>query len=94
MTEHTPGPWVVRSGHLMGLTVTIMRDLKLWNGVEADIRLIAAAPELLEALRSCESWIDRWTAHIGNCKGGNECSCGRSAVLHEALDAITKATPT
>lgn len=39
----------------MGLTVTIMRDIKLWNGVEADIRLIASAPELLDTLTHAEA---------------------------------------
>ena len=43
------------------------------------------------ALNSCESWIDRWTYHIGSCKGeDHRCTCGRAAVLHEARAAIAK----
>lgn len=39
---------------------------------------------LTAALDSCVSWIDRWTDHVGNCEGGNKCTCGRTAVLYEA----------
>lgn len=46
---------------------------------------------LRAALAACESWLDRWTEHVGNCEGGNECTCGRTAILHEARAAIAKA---
>lgn len=36
------------------------------------------------ALESCQSWIERWTKHVGSCEGGDKCTCGRTAVLHEA----------
>lgn len=46
-----------------------------------------------EALRSCEAWIDRWTTHVGNCKGeDHRCTCGRAAVLSEARTALNEQT--
>lgn len=53
MTEHTPGPWTVSR---------TKRDILGPDGIEVvayayerDARLIAAAPELLEALESVEA---------------------------------------
>lgn len=43
---------------------------------------------LRAALESCESWVDRWTTHAGNCEGGDRCTCGRAAVLYEAGVAL------
>lgn len=40
------------------------------------------------ALGSCASWIERWTQHVGACKGGDRCTCGRTAVLYEAAAAL------
>lgn len=47
----------------------------------------AEIAKLRSALASCASWIDRWTAHVGRCEGGNKCTCGRTAVLAEAAFA-------
>lgn len=58
--------------------------------IESTMRLTAENDRLREALSSCESWIDRWSAHVGNCKGGDKCTCGRSAVLYEANSAINQ----
>jgi DNA modification methylase len=46
---------------------------------------------LREALASCESWIDRWTTHIGSCAGWNKCTCGRTAILFDARAALSVA---
>lgn len=54
-TSHTPGPWLTRES-ATHVTVTNARGDAVFNddkripGVIADARLIAAAPELLEAL--------------------------------------------
>ena len=53
-TQHTPGPWATRES-ATHVTVTnargdaVFHDDKRIPGVMADARLIAAAPELLEA---------------------------------------------
>lgn len=44
---------------------------------------------LRAALESCESWMDRWTQHVGSCQGGDKCTCGRTAILYEARAAMS-----
>ena len=55
MSEHSPAPWSIRQSatHVTVVTASgdaIFHDDKRIPGVMADARLIAAAPELLEAL--------------------------------------------
>ena len=67
MTEHTPGPWSVkpdnRAAVNLGDGVAIVCS-QTTNGVipsgevQANARLIAAAPELLEALRNILDALD------------------------------------
>ena len=68
MSKHTPGPWAVgsASGHIetanawrMSIAICYNKDSKA-DGVskeefEANARLIAAAPDLLKALQTCET---------------------------------------
>ena len=62
-TQHTPGPWYFlpdRNGRLqvgpsINYTVAEMCVTPL-EGQEANARLIATAPELLEALQEIMSW--------------------------------------
>ncbi len=64
--EHTPGPWkqngnsIIAPGKLFGRTVSIIpdgdgSDDETPEGI-ANARLIAAAPELLQALRQLDAW--------------------------------------
>jgi hypothetical protein len=72
-TQHTPGPWSYRGSlgphsnpHLLGPHVVENAtgiQIAILNGwrsevSEANARLIAAAPDLLEALKLCEKNID------------------------------------
>ena len=57
MSEHSPAPWSIRQSatHVTVVTASgdaIFHDDKRLPGVMEDARLIAAAPELLEALQS------------------------------------------
>ena len=73
MTEHTPGPWVVNEtrGHAFFIDAPDHNICYVGRIAEADARLIAAAPDLLEAcekaleaaanLPSCDSQLDRQT---------------------------------
>lgn len=53
--------------------------------VRADQARIA---ELEAALKTAESWVNRWTAHVGSCKTDTLCTCGRTFVLFEARRAL------
>lgn len=69
MSGHTPGPWSLRHRPSGPWTVYVpaMSDSgreRFYNGIwihqgdnEADARLIAAAPELLEALKLAQDWL-------------------------------------
>ena len=69
--KHTPGPWHVANG----VQIRSARDqiAKVWmmrNGEgNANAKLIAAAPELLEALRSVWLWMEDQAD--GQSKGGH-----------------------
>ena len=86
MSKHTPGPWVARPvpnvglrGHT-GYAIDFNEDQEQvvdFVYEEADARLIAAAPDLLEALESC--------VEHGSMNGDEW-------VIHKARAAIAKAT--
>jgi hypothetical protein len=85
MNKHTPGPWMYRSqanGSLdffgEGGNRVILQNVRLINQ-EANARLIAAAPSLLEALESALELIDVITPLEGD-------------VHRKARAAIAKAT--
>lgn len=61
MSKHTPGPWQWSNGRLLhnvpgeySDTILDIQD-KVWRPTEEDARLIAAAPELLEALQDLDA---------------------------------------
>lgn len=102
MNKHTPGPWALNpigrnpivgfdcgdGGALLPLVHSVHGfDEKV---AMANARLIAAAPELLEA---CQSLLELTVAQIGECfcldtKGRNLGQCRQC----DAKDAIAKAT--
>lgn len=87
MSKHTPGPWKVakprksyRDGNMMYGIVgpECVSDYEDWGFTEANARLIAAAPELLEALRNL---VEAATHHQADAR----------AALAKARAAIAKA---
>lgn len=42
------------------------------------------------ALKSAEAWLNCWAAHVGNCQGGNVCTCGLTAIRYEAHAALKR----
>ena len=100
-TEHTPGTWAYQpsqaEGHwIIGLHNDIPECIGLSDdgymcvsGIcsEADARLIAAAPDLLEALQSLlpmlDEWHDEFPDHVGDKEG---------PAIDAARAAIAKAT--
>lgn len=119
MSKHTPGPWVVTPHPMTNVDVfgvgVIMDDKEMQYGLshticyqnaEANARLIAAAPELLEALskavRETEQFLfDAWLVRV--CPSGDVESVQRQWLAssdhrefvdewREQIDAIAKAT--
>jgi len=72
ITKHTPGPWTVAPDGLVdidaadGLPVAVATGWLYRTHPEclANVALIAAAPDLLAALRDCEEFIGE---HYGRC---------------------------
>lgn len=87
--KHTPGPWHVElKTHILDANRTLIANVcdrydgtnnNFLSSAEANARLIAAAPELLEALRDL---VDVMTGRMN----------GETVALHNALVTITKAT--
>jgi len=86
--QHTKGPWHVKNGfidaengsHVAEVHATAKKS-EFEATLGANARLIAAAPELLEALRECVEYI------YDGLDGPND----MAPVLHEARKAIAKA---
>lgn len=71
--KHTPGPWevgdldqnsqrIVRSEHIEICTCWHHCVGSIEKQMEANARLIAAAPEMYEALKAAEEWLSGWAS--------------------------------
>lgn len=95
-TKHTPGPWIAKefAGNWNVTTTEKPRTHNVCkvsdlDDTEANARLIAAAPELLEALRSCLEWMEFTIPKL------NETNTHRmnwGGPISKARAAISKAT--
>ena len=71
---HTPGPWeVTGKGNVVRVSEPqyVLAMVAAWDEMQANARLIAAAPELLAVLkllwldaRECGDWSDNYRARI------------------------------
>lgn len=52
-----------------------------------------AARHLREGISTAGAWLNRWASHVGECKGGDHCSCGLTYALNEARYAMAQAFP-
>lgn len=43
---------------------------------------------LRAALLIAQSWLDRWAAHVADCRGGDQCSCGLTRVRFDVAAAL------
>lgn len=105
MSEHTPGPWTLCDRHIIVTPethhyCTMVADCAVGGagGKEqaANARLVAAAPEMLAALRGLRHVIE--AAGLHNLTRGVELGptvwfVKASAALAAATDAIVKAEP-
>ena len=70
-------------------TDTKVQTVKSCNEAAAMLRALAEERDRLrEAAEIAESWIDRWTKHVGNCRGDSTCECGRANALYELAAAL------
>lgn len=68
MSKHTPGPWTV-GRCTWNEDANVCYELEgIKRGSAADARLIAAAPDLLEALCTARDHIDMGALEISHCK--------------------------
>ena len=89
-TKHTPGPWKIVGNAISSIPAELFNVLigieyedgecpimavHNVNGDYADAKLIAAAPELLEAIKAL---LERYVLAIGN--EGIECLTARAAI--------------
>ena len=86
--SHTPGPWYLNPrGWVVQSTGDIITRLECSNNKEADARLIAAAPTLLEALELALVTIDGQAELFRACGA----AYGIGATLQRTSAAIAKA---
>ena len=77
MAKHTPGPWVTSAtddtvvidatGREVAAIDGDYNDPDTWPQMEANARLIAAAPELLEAAMTAYKWLDNLPSRPAGC---------------------------
>lgn len=94
---HTPGPWTELRAAMIGPW-----KIQDGSGVEvckldptnthnvANARLIAAAPDMLEALKNAELWLGKFIADCGHLNAVSPRHCEHS--FKQVLKAIAKAT--
>jgi hypothetical protein len=91
MTQHTPGPWKVRKqghGTFIGFASdSFIGEVYTASGrQEANANLLAAAPELLAALKEIKHWAD-----ITRGDPNNNLGAEIESVFNVAYAAIAKA---
>ncbi len=95
-TKHTPGPWKQEGNNIVadytatcGVVASVSAMPNKWE-TEANARLIAAAPELLEALRDVMGWYDTSdVAHLMT-KQGEQAEYQRTLRAARAAIALAK----
>jgi hypothetical protein len=96
MAEHTPGPWAIASGaiHMRGEARVQMALIRAMPSVEyaANLRLIGAAPDLLDALREMTEVAGRALAGTLPALGAEHLRDPAHDALKRARAAIAKAT--
>lgn len=103
-SKHTPGPWTYQENsdaytHIVrGPTNCLICQLSQSTHVEieANARLIAAAPEMLQALTAVVEAMDKGGLDELMCCNGRECGCRAATngdlLVHELRALIAEAT--
>lgn len=96
MTKHTSGPWEVKEAlsnfRIYAGSEQICETYLRGEDDKANARLIAAAPKMLEALKSTLPILQEYIKEVGPCEHDvNICICGLIKVADEVSEAISKA---
>lgn len=93
-TQHTPGPWAVAmkctqvwNNDLGGVAVTICSGVRS----KEDAHLIAAAPELLEALENAKNAVEKALRSLPKSSDQDSNAMHYARVIGECESAIKKA---
>jgi hypothetical protein len=86
--QHTPGPWKADGCDVTGPATTIAIALNKYDVGRANARLIAAAPDMLEALRPFAEWARQYELSTA----GDIRDEVMLQSLRRARDAVAKAT--
>ncbi len=95
--NHTPGPWTIGKDNEGVVRFTKPGELPdgcivMGRNREANCNLIAAAPDLLAALKDARSVVARYAEEAGPCDHAvNICVCGIKESLDQIDAAIAKA---
>lgn len=89
MSKHTPGPWAEIEGAIYALGGKVAQPCDGWGAAteEANARLIASAPEMLEALKD---WLQLADEAVRN-YGEDMVHPKERGVIRSARAAIAKA---
>jgi hypothetical protein len=97
LSAHTPGPWMAHTGDFLKYATVVIGDGKhaaheiRTDNSRDDARLIAAAPELLSALRDTQAMLTiAWTDNLR--KGDEQAARLFKQQLDDNASAIAKAT--
>lgn len=80
---HTPGPWTINEVHGTNARTRFFAPdgrmiFEVWDAItDEDARLIAASPNLLEALKALLAQAERY---LGPCLAGGEMTAARAAI--------------
>lgn len=91
MSEHTPGPWWIDGACVVGEAGLIVQQAAAYDAAHDDLRLIAAAPELLEALIQAQSLFQQINRDDGD--EFKNLSCDGMDLLEPLITKATGAQP-
>lgn len=104
-SKHTPGPWAVNpvAAQIDAMPSPIPVCQLLWptrqrseSETEANARLIASAPEILQALTAVVEAIEKGDLYDLMCCNGRDCGCRAATnsdlLVHDLRTLIAKAT--
>ena len=99
MSEHTPGPWRFDGCEIIGNS-RIVATTAWCSGMgpedEANAHLIVAAPDLLDALKTCRCPCGGWNGMgdieptVENCMKAEACGCDCGAAILKATGVAQK----